>query len=163
MKWLSLILAGALLAPLGSGAQTATSAYNYALPAGWQRSAPDGIETFAPTSEQAETAQILLLPHKPMQGDFQAFFDSERVNLEGQWGLVAPQSPVPQAGRMGASNYAAYFASYDSSAGPRYLGFLAVGQNGRFGMLVFVAATADGFNRLAPQAVALLKSMQIKP
>ena len=140
-------------------AQT-TTPYRYTLPQGWQRAAADGMESFTTPQEPPDTVQVLLLPPKPLQGDFQSLFNGERLALEAGWVLSAPQAAPPQAGSVGAASYAAHYASYDSAGGARYMAFMALGQDGRFAMLVFVAASADAFNRQAPQAAALLRSLR---
>lgn len=154
-------LCAACVVLIASQAVGAQGAYRYATPPGWQVSAADGIEAFTPTQEPADTAQMMLLPPKPQQGDFAAQFSAERQSLEAQWGLSAPQPAAPQAGTVGTTRYAAHYASYDSAGGARYMAFMAAGQNGQFAMLVFVAASPEAFNRLAPQAAALLQSLQI--
>lgn len=160
LRWT--VLCMALLAlPPATHAQT--SPYRYTVPQGWTRSVADGTESFAPASEPADTAQIVLLPLKPLQGALQGAFDAERMSLESGWGLAAPQAAPPQAGRFGELSYAAHYASYDSAAGARYLAFMGMAHNGRLAMLVFVAATPEAFNRLAPQAAALLQSLRIAP
>jgi hypothetical protein len=154
------IAAWLVCASLAAAAQTA-SPYRYNAPRGWTRSVADGMESFAPASEPADTVQIVLLPPKPLQGALQAAFDAERASLEAGWGLAAPQSAPPQAGRVGELSYAAHYASYDSAGGPRYLAFMGLGQGARLAMLVFVAATPEAFNRHAPQAAALLQSLRV--
>lgn len=145
---------------LSAAAQT-TSAYLYTAPQGWTRSVADGMESFAPANEPADTVQIVLLPPRPMQGPLQAAFDAERASLESGWGLSAPQSAPPQAGRVGELSYAAHYASYDSAGGPRYLAFMGLGQRAQLAMVVFVAATPEAFNRHAPLAAALLQSLRV--
>lgn len=137
--------------------------YRYTVPAGWNRSVADGMESFVPAAEPPDSAQMLLLPPKPASGALQAQFDAERAALESTWQLTQPQPAPPQSGRVDARTYAAYYASYDSAAGARYLAFMGLGENGRMGMLVFVAATPEAFNRLSPQAAALLQSLRIVP
>jgi hypothetical protein len=41
------------------------------------------------------------------------------------------------------------------------MSFLAMGQQGQFGMLVFVAASSEDFNRLAPIATQLFTAMSV--
>lgn len=159
-RWtlLCTVLLSVLLPP---AVQAQPSPYRYTVPQGWTRSVADGMESFAPANEPADSAQIVLLPPKPQQGAMQGAFDAERASLETGWGLTAPQSAPPQAGRVGELSYAAHYASYDSAAGARYLAFMGMAHNGRLAMLVFVAATPEAFNRLAPQAAALLQSLRI--
>jgi hypothetical protein len=104
---------------------------------------------------------MMLLAPKPLTGSFSAQFAAERASLESFWGLRAPQPASPQSGQVAAGPYGAYFASYDSDSGQRYMSFLAMGQQGQFGMLVFVAATSEDFNRLAPSASQLFSAMSI--
>lgn len=137
--------------------------YRYTLPAGWSRSLDGGVETLTPNTEPAGTVQALLLPIKPMEQNFEAQFDAERNALEAHWGLNAPQAVPPQRGRTAAGPYAAHFASYASEGGPRYMSFLALGRQGQFAMLVFVAATDEAFNRLAPLATQLWQGLQVAP
>jgi len=161
--WFALlvVVTGACAAwPTGAQAQGA-SAYRYTVPPGWQRGTADGMESFTPTQEAPDSAQMVLLPPKPLQGPLQTQFDAERAALEAGWQLSAPQAAPPQAGRVGDLGYAAYYASYDSAGGARYLAFMGLAHNGRLGMLVFVAATPEAFNRLAPEAAALLQSLRI--
>lgn len=155
--WIAALLASAGL----SVAAQSASPYRYTAPPGWTRSVADGMESFAPATEPADTVQIVLLPPKPLRGALQAAFDAERASLESGWGLAAPQSAPPQAGRVGELSYAAHYASYDSAGGVRYLAFMGLGQGARLGVLVFVAATPEAFNRYAPQAAALLQSLRI--
>jgi hypothetical protein len=68
---------------------------------------------------------------------------------------------APQSGRTRAGPYAAYFASYASEGGARYMSFLAIGRPGGFSMMVFVAASDDAFNRVAPQATKLWQNLQL--
>lgn len=157
-----MLIALGLLAALLAQAQSA-SPYRYTVPPGWNRSAADGMESFVPAAEPPDSAQMVLLPPKPLQGALQAQFDAERAALEANWQLTAPQSAPPQAGRVGELSYAAHYASYDSAGGARYLAFMGLAHNGRLAMLVFVAATPDAFNRLSPQAAALLQSLRIGP
>ena len=139
------------------------SAYRYTLPTGWTRSIDGGVETLTPTAESAGTVQALLLAPKPLAQDFDAQFDAERSALEAHWGLTAPLPVTPQRGRTAAGPHAAYFASYASEGGPRYMSFLALGRQGKFSMLVFVAASDDAFNRLAPQATQFWQGLQLLP
>jgi hypothetical protein len=68
---------------------------------------------------------------------------------------------APQRGQSASGPYAAYFASYDSDGGPRYMSFLAQTQDQQFALVVFVAASAEAFNRLAPVATELFKTLQV--
>ena len=133
------------------------------MPTGWTRSLDGGVETLTPTTESAGTVQALLLVPKPLAQDFDAQFDAERSALEAHWGLTAPLPVTPQRGRTAAGPHAAYFASYASESGPRYMSFLALGRQGKFSMLVFVAASDDAFNRLAPQATQFWQGLQLLP
>ena len=157
----ALLLAAAAAVALPAAAQP--SAYRFTLPAGWTSSADGGVETLTPASEAAGTVQALLLAPKPLAADFGAQFDAERSALEAHWGLSAPQPAPPQRGRTAAGPYAAHFASYASEAGPRYMSFLAIGRQGKFALLVFVAASDEAFNRLAPQATQLWQGLQVVP
>jgi len=157
----ALLLAAAAAVALPAAAQP--SAYRFTLPAGWTSSADGGVETLTPASEAAGTVQALLLAPKPLAADFGAQFDAERSALEAHWGLSAPQPAPPQRGRTAAGPYAAHFASYASEAGPRYMSFLAIGRPGKFALLVFVAASDEAFNRLAPQATQLWQGLQVVP
>ena len=150
-----------LAAALPAAAQA--SAYRYTLPPGWTNSSDGGVDTLTPTSEAAGTVQTLLLAPKPLAPDFEAQFDAERSALEAHWGLTAPQATPPQRGRTAAGPHAAHFASYASAGGPRYMSFLAVGRHGKFALLVFVAASDEAFNRLAPQATQLWQGLQVTP
>ena len=154
-----LLLAAAIAQPAAAQA----SPYRYTLPAGWSSSADGGIETLTPASEAAGTVQVLLLAPKPLASDFEAQFDAERGALEAHWGLSAPQPTPPQRGRTAAGPHAAHFASYASEGGPRYMSFLAIGRQGKFALLVFVSASDDAFNRLAPLATQLWLGLQVAP
>jgi hypothetical protein len=165
LRRLRCLLAAACLAlamPLQANAQGA-SAYRYAAPPGWARSVEGDIEVLTPRAEPADTAQLMMLAPKPATGDFRAQFESERATLEQFWGLRDPHAAPLQGGQTAVSSYAAYFASYDSDGGPRYMGFMALGDGRRFGLLVFVAATHDAFNRLAPLAVEVFKGLALQP
>ena len=43
------------------------------------------------------------------------------------------------------------------------MAFVGIARQGRFAMLVFVDATDDAFNRLAPQVTAAWKALQFAP
>ncbi len=139
------------------------SAYRYTLPAGWTSSPDASADTLVPSAEPAGTVQALLIAPKPLEPNFEAQFEAERKALEAHWGLNAAQPVAPQRGRSGAGPYAAYFASYASGGGPRYMSFLAVGQQGKFSLLVFVSATDDAFNRLAPAITQMWQGLQVNP
>ncbi len=139
------------------------SAYRYTLPTGWTRSVDADVEMLTPTAEPPGSVQALLLAPKPLAQDFDAQFDAERSALEAHWGLSAPQPVAPQRGRSAAGPHAAHFASYASTGGPRYMSFLAVGRQGKFSMLVFVAASDEAFNRMAPLATKLWQGLQVVP
>lgn len=144
-------------------AQSGEAIARYTTPAGWQANTADGAVSFSTDKEPADTVQLMLLPSKAQQGDFQTQFTAERQSLEAQWALSAPQAAAPQSAKVGSASYAAYYASYDSAAGPRYMAFMATGQRAKLTMLVFVAASAEAFNRQSAQAAALLQSLQIAP
>ena len=156
-------LTAVLLASAALSAAAQANAYRYTLPAGWSGSTDGGVETLTPAGEAAGSVQALLLAPKPLAPDFEAQFDAERNALEAHWGLSAPQATPPQRGRTAAGPHAAHFASYASEGGPRYMSFLAVGRNGKFALLVFVAASDEAFNRLAPQATQLWQGLQVMP
>ncbi len=152
-----------LLAAAALPASAEQSAFNYALPPGWTSSIDAGVETLTPGSEPEGTVQVLLLPVKPMEQNFEAQFDAERASLESQWGLTAPEPVAPQRGSTSDGPYAAHFASYASDGGVRYMSFLAIGRQGKFAMLVFVAASDDAFNRVAPQVTQFWQSLRLAP
>lgn len=152
----------ALAAMLASGAAVAQSRYQFVLPAGWSQSIEGDTEVLAPGSEPAGSVQVLLLAPKPLAGDFDSQFASERAQLEQFWSLRAPVPVAPQRGQSAQGPYAAYFASYDSDGGARYMSFLAQGSGGQFAMLVFVAASHEVFNRLAPQATQLFTTLAVR-
>lgn len=155
--------AGLVAVAVSIPAWSQQSAYRYTLPAGWTRSIDGGVETLTPAAEPAGTVQALLLAPKPLAQDFDAQFDAERIALEAQWGLTAPLPVSPQRGRSAGGPHAAYFASYASEGGPRYMSFLAIGRQGKFSMLVFVAASDDAFNRVAPVTTQLWQGLQVLP
>lgn len=151
----------ALASAGGVCAQSPTSsAYRYVLPPGWIQSMEADIESLTPSDPQAQ-AQIMLLAPKPLAADFDAQFASERAALESFWGLRSPQAVSPQRGNSSKGPYAAHFASYDSDGGARYMSFLALGNAGNFAMVVFVAASSESFNRLAPVATETFKTMEV--
>jgi hypothetical protein len=161
MLWVVLIgVAAAALPPMVT-AQAGASPYQFALPAGWTRAQDGDVEVLSPGSEPAGSVQVLVLAPKPATGDFGAQFAAERATLEQFWGLRAPQPASPQSGQAASGPYAAYFASYDSDGGPRYMSFLAQAQRNQFAMVVFVAASHDSFNRLAPQATEMFRTLQL--
>lgn len=147
----------ASLAPLNSAAQA--SPYRYNTPSGWTRTSEGAVESFANASQP--NVQMMLMAPKPLAGDFSAQFASERATLEQFWGLRAATAQPLQSGKSPAGPYAAYFASYDSDGGPRYMAFMAVGQQGQFGMLVFVAASAAEFNSAASVAGQLFSGISV--
>lgn len=131
------------------------------VPSGWSRAQDGDTEILTPGSEPDGSAQLLLLAPKPAGGDFFQQFESERAQLERYWGLRAPQPVDPQRGQSAEGPWAAYFASYDSDGGARYMSFLARAIRGQFVMVVFVAATHDSFNRTAPQATEVFKNVRL--
>lgn len=159
----SLIAALLGIAWLPAAMAQGAGGYRFSAPPGWTRNADGDVEVLVPRSEPADTAQIMMMAPKPAQGGFAAQFESERAALEQYWGLRAPLAVPLQSGQAAVGSYAAYFASYDSDAGPRYMGFMAIGDGRRFGLLVFVAASHEAFNRLAPQAVEVFKSIALRP
>lgn len=151
----------AVIVGLSSGATGAQPRYQYALPAGWTQSTEGDTEVLVPGTEPAGSVQVLLLAPKPLSGDFDSQFAAERAQLEQFWGLRAPQPVAPQRGQSAQGPYAAYFASYDSDGGPRYMSFLALASGGQFALLVFVAASHDAFNRVAPQATQFFTTLRV--
>jgi hypothetical protein len=158
--WIVFLLC-ALLVAATAQAQTGTAAYQYTVPTGWIRAMDGDTEVLSPANEAAGTAQVLLLAPKPAAGDFDQQFTAERTALEQFWSLRAPAPVAPQRGQSASGPYAAYFASYDSDGGPRYMSFLAQTQGQQFALVVFVAASAEAFNRLAPVATELFKTLQV--
>jgi hypothetical protein len=146
---------------VGANAQTAASisTYRFNAPPGWIASREGDIDVLTPQSEPAGTVQVLLMPRKPAVGDFESQFSSERVELEKYWGLRAPAPVAPQRGQSASGPYAAYFASYDSDGGARYMSFLGKAQQQRFAMVVFVAASHEHFNRHAASITDLFKEL----
>lgn len=155
-----IVLAALAIAAAVASAQSKVQAN---VPANWSRAQDGDTEIYTPTAEPAGTAQMLLLAPKPAAADFYQQFDSERTQLEQYWGLRAPAPLDPQRGTSRDGPWAAYFASYDSDGGPRYMSFLARRLGSQFVMVVFVAATDDAFNRLAPQVVDSFKGLALRP
>jgi len=155
----TVVCATTLLGALAVHAQA--SAYRYAVPAGWQRSVEGDTEVLVPTALPAGSAQLLLLAPKPLAGDFFQQFDAERTQLEQFWRLRDPAPVDPQRGTGPQGPWAAFFASYDSDGGPRYMSFLARAIGQQWVLAVFVAADHDSFNRVAPQATHLFTSLQL--
>lgn len=151
---LALALAGAAQAQSVARVQAAA-------PSGWSRAQDGDSEILTPGAEPAGSAQLLILAPKPVSGEFHRQFEVERAQLEQFWGLRAPAPVDPQRGESAEGAWAAYFASYDSDGGARYMSFLARALRGQFVMVVFVAATHDSFNRVAPQATEVFKSLRI--
>jgi hypothetical protein len=150
-----------LLCALDVAAQAAP--YRYATPAGWTKTSEGGVDTLTPNAEPAGAAQILLLTPSPLGQNFDAQFDTERATLETHWGLAKPLATPAQRGKTAEGPYAAHFSSYIAEGVPRYMSFLAVGRQGKFAMVVFVASSDDAFNRLAPLATQLWQSLQVVP
>lgn len=157
---LCLVVAAGIV-PADATAQAGASRYQFTPPSGWSRSQDGDTEVLAPGSEAAGSAQLLLLAPKPLAGDFLQQFAAERAQLEQFWGLRAAAPVAPQQGQGPQGSYAAYFASYDSDGGPRYMSFLAQSNGREFALLVFVAASHDVFNRVAPQATQVFATLQI--
>ena len=159
----SLALLGAMFATLvaatGVAHAQATSPYRYTVPPGWTRAIEGDIEMLAPQAEPAGNVQVMLIPPKPANGEFRVQFENERAALEQFWALRAPRAVAPQGGRATAGEYGAHFASYDSDSGARYMGFLGLGDGRQFALVVFVANSDDGFNRLARVAVEVFKGL----
>lgn len=152
----------ALLVAATAQAQTAARV-QASVPAGWSRAQDGDTEILTPGSEPAGRAQLLLLAPKPASGDFFQQFEGERAQLEQYWGLRAPQPVDPQRGQSADGPWAAHFSSYDSDGGARYMSFLARAVSGQFVMVVFVAATDESFNRVAPQATEVFKNLRLAP
>ncbi len=152
-----------VLALLAAGAAQSQSAarVDVSVPTGWSRAQEADTVILTPGSEPAGSAQLLVLAPKPVSGDFQRQFADERVQLEQHWGLRAPMPVDPQRGESAEGPWAAYFASYDSDGGARYMSFMARAIRGQFVMVVFVAATHEGFNRVAPQATEVFKTIRL--
>lgn len=155
----ALLLQSPVLAQV-QGAAT-SHRYEYAVPGGWSRSLDGDTEVLVPASEPAGTAQILLIAPKALAGDFDQQFAAERATLEQFWGLRAPAPVAPQRGQSTHGPYAAYFASYDSDGGPRYMSFLAQAQGRQFVLVVFVAASDEAFNRLASTATRMFSALRM--
>lgn len=155
------LVVGSGLVAADAAAQAGASRYQFTPPTGWTRSQDGDTEVLAPGSEAAGSAQLLLLAPKPLAGDFQQQFAAEKAQLEQFWGLRAPAHVAPQQGQGPQGPYAAYFASYDSDGGPRYMSFLAQSNGREIALLVFVAASHDVFNRVAPQATQVFATLQI--
>ncbi|MFO1221041.1 MAG: hypothetical protein U1E89_21985 [Burkholderiaceae bacterium] len=151
--------------PGSAAAQSASASVgpraSFTAPAGWSRSSDGDSDVLSPAGDAGAAAQILVIAPKPVAGDFDRQFTSERAALEQFWGLRAATPVAPQRGQAASGPYAAYFASYDSDGGPRYMSFLATAQQQRFAMVVFVAASHDAFNRLAPQATELFTTLRM--
>lgn len=158
--WLCTVLMALASAPTASAQAPAASAYRYAMPAGWTQSIEADIEALTPADPQTQ-AQIMLLAPKPLATDFDAQFASERASLESFWGLRSPKAAPLQRGQSSKGPYAAHFASYDSDGGERYMSFLALGNGGSFALVVFVAASAETFNRLAPVATEAFRTLEV--
>lgn len=154
------LLAAALAAAAGTALAQAAP-YQYALPQGWTRASEGDTEVLVPAAEPAGSVQVLILAPKPIAGDFDSQFAAERAQLEQFWSLRAPAPVAPQRGQSAQGPYAAYFASYDSDGGPRYMSFLGLGSGGQFALLVFVAASHDAFNRVAPQATQIFTTLRV--
>jgi hypothetical protein len=142
-------------------AQPPAARYQYNPPAGWSRAQDGDTEVLSPGSEAAGSAQALLLAPKPLAGDFFQQFEAERTQLEQFWGLRAPMPVAPQRGQSVQGPYTAYFASYDSDGGPRYMSFLAQAQGQQVALVVFVATSHDVFNRVAPQVTEMFTSLRV--
>ncbi|MEW5882399.1 MAG: hypothetical protein AB1761_18410 [Pseudomonadota bacterium] len=152
------MLAAALLTAASAHAQAQVQV---SAPANWSRTQDGDTVIYTPAAEPAGTAQLLLLAPKPASGDFYQQFEAERAQLEQYWGLRAPAPVDPQSGQSAEGPWAAHFASYDSDGGARYMSFLARALRGQFVLLVFVAATHEAFNRVAPQATELFKTVRV--
>ena len=161
LKFALIGLALAVASPQPATAQAAASAYRYNAPPGWVREVEGDIESLTPQTEPSGSVQMMLMAPKPASGDFRAQFETERAALESFWGLKAPHATPLQSGQAAVGQYAAYFASYDSDGGARYMGFMALGTPQQFALLVFVASSHDAFNRVAPQATEVFKTLSI--
>ncbi len=153
---------GALLLAFASASTNATAqaaAYQFNAPPGWTVANEGDVLTLTPQAEPAGATQLMILPVKRLQPDFAAQFTAERSALESFWGLRDMQAAPPLRSRSGAGDYAAHFASYVSSEGYRYIAFMALGGRGAFGMVVFVASSSDGFNRLSARAADLFNGL----
>lgn len=146
------------LAQAGAGA----SAVNVALAPGWSRGREGDIEVLTPAAAPG-TVQVLIMAPVPLTEEFDRQVERERAQLEQFWQLRDARPARPQRGQAGSGPYAAWFASYDSDGGERYMSFLAQAQRGRLVMFVFVAASSEEFNRLAPEATAMFASLSLAP
>lgn len=137
-----------LIAGLPAAASFAQpAAYRVTPPVGWIRSVEADTLIFAAPDEPAGTATLMLLPVKPLERDFDAQFGRERAALERAWTLRDAQQAPPQRGRSAAGEFAASFASYASDRGDRYVAWHALGSQGAFALVVFVAHSSGAFNR----------------
>lgn len=146
------------LAQAGAGA----SAVNVSLAPGWSRGREGDIEVLTPVTAPG-TVQVLIMAPEPLTEDFDRQVERERAQLEQLWQLRDARPAAPQRGQSSSGPYSAWFASYDSDGGERYMSFLAQAQRGQMVMFVFVAASSEEFNRLAPEATAMFASLSLAP
>jgi hypothetical protein len=156
-----LSIAAALIAFAGAGTEASAqaAAYQFNAPPGWTVATEGDVLTLTPQAEPAGAVQLMILPVKRLQPDFAAQFAAERSALESFWALRDMQTAPPLRSRSNAGDYAAHFASYATSEGYRYMAFMALGGRGAFGMVVFVASTSDGFNRLSARAADVFNGL----
>ena len=156
------LLLAAVLPSASAQAAPGASPVNLTLAPGWSRGREGDIEVLTPAAA-AGTVQVLIMAPAPVTEDFDRQFTREREQLEQFWQLRDARPVAPQRGQAGSGPFAAWFASYDSDGGERYMSFLAQAQRGQLVMFVFVAASSDDFNRLAPQATAMFASLTLPP
>jgi hypothetical protein len=147
------------LAASSTEASAQAAAYQFNAPPGWAVAAEGDVVTLTPQAEPAGAVQLMILPVKRLQPDFAAQFAAERSALESFWGLRDMQAAPPLRSRSSAGDYAAHFASYASGEGYRYMAFMALGGRGAFGMVIFVASSSDGFNRLSARAADVFNGL----
>jgi hypothetical protein len=157
----ALLLAAALPPAVAQSAPGASSV-NLTLAPGWSRGQEGDIDVLTPAAASG-TVQVLIMAPAPLTEDFDRQFAREREQLEQFWQLRDARPVAPQRGQAGSGPFAAWFASYDSDGGERYMSFLAQAQRGQLLMFVFVAASSEEFNRLAPEATAMFASLTLPP
>ena len=156
------LLLAAMLPSANAQAVPGASPVHVTLAPGWSRGREGDIDVLTPAAASG-TVQVLIMAPAPLTEDFDRQFAREREQLEQYWQLRDARPVAPQRGQAGSGPFAAWFASYDSDGGERYMSFLAQAQRGQLLMFVFVAASSEEFTRLAPEATAMFASLTLPP
>jgi hypothetical protein len=156
-------LAAALITLAAVDAAAQPEDYQLTPPPGWTRTEKDGAVVLTPPGAEAEEARIIILPPRPLEGDFEAQATRERTAVEASLGLRDPQPEPARRDASSAGERLSHQARYAGEGGDRYAGFYSLASRGWFGLVVFYASSAEAFGRYSPPANALFLGLRITP